>query len=61
MESDKETMETLRHDFLVLNETNRRKVVDMTKFLVLTQDTIIPGFLEEKNLCDMSLETEKEK
>jgi hypothetical protein len=33
----------------------------MTRFLVLTQNTIIPGFLEEKGLVDMSIEMEKEK
>jgi hypothetical protein len=32
----------------------------MTKFLVLTQNTIIPGFLEEKSPVDMSIRAEKE-
>jgi hypothetical protein len=31
----------------------------MTKFLVLTQNTIVPGFLEEKSPVDMSVGTEK--
>jgi hypothetical protein len=31
----------------------------MTKFLVLTQNTIVPGFLEEKSPVDMSIGTEK--
>jgi hypothetical protein len=48
METDKEMAETLQRDFPVLNETNRKKVVEMTKFLVFTQNTIVPGFLEEK-------------
>jgi hypothetical protein len=61
MESDKEMGEILRHDFLVLNEANRRKIVDMTKFLVLTQDTIIPGLLEENGPVDMPIGTEKER
>jgi hypothetical protein len=33
----------------------------MTKFLVLTQNTIVPGFLEENSLVNMSIRTEKEK
>jgi hypothetical protein len=61
MEPHKEMTETLEQDFPVLNETNKKKVVEMTKFLVLTQDTIIPGFLEEKGLVDMSIGTEKER
>jgi hypothetical protein len=40
--------ETLQRDFPVLNEANRKKVVEMTKFLVLAQNTIVPRFLEEK-------------
>jgi hypothetical protein len=60
METDKEMTEILEQDFSVLNETNKKKVVEMTKFLVLTQNTIIPGFLEEKGPFDMSVEIEKE-
>jgi hypothetical protein len=48
METDKEMTEILQKDFFVLDEANKKKVVEMTKFLVLTQNTIIPGFLEEK-------------
>jgi hypothetical protein len=54
METDKEMTETLEKDFSILNEDNKKKVVEMTKFLVLTQDTIVPGFLEEKAPVDMS-------
>jgi hypothetical protein len=61
METDKEMAEIMRQDFPVLNETNRKNVVEMTKFLVLTQNTIVPGFLEEKSPVDMSIGTEKEK
>jgi hypothetical protein len=61
METDKEMRETLKQDFSVLNETNRKNVVEMTKFLVLTQNTIVPGFLEEKSHFDMSTGTEKER
>jgi hypothetical protein len=60
MEADKEMTETLKQDFSILNENNKKKIVDMTKFLVLTQNTIVPGFLEEKSPIDMSIGTEKE-
>jgi hypothetical protein len=60
MESDREMTEILQHDFSVLNESNRKHVVDMTKFLVLTQNTIVPGFLEEKSPADVSVGTEEE-
>jgi hypothetical protein len=33
----------------------------MTKFLALTQDRIVPGFLNEKGPVDMSIGTKKEK
>jgi hypothetical protein len=33
----------------------------MTKFLVLAQNTIVPGFLEEKSPVDMPVGTEKER
>jgi hypothetical protein len=39
----------------------RINIIEMTKFLVLTQNTIVPGFLEENGPVDMSIETEKEK
>jgi hypothetical protein len=61
VETDRELTETLQRDFPILNETNRKKVVEMTKFLVLTQNTIVPGFLEEKGPFDMSIGTEKER
>jgi hypothetical protein len=59
MEPDKEMMKTLEQDFSILNESNRKKIVDMTRFLVLTQNTIVPGFLEEKGPVDMSRGTDK--
>jgi hypothetical protein len=55
METDKEMREMLEQDFSVLNESNKKKVVEMTKFLVLTQNTIVPGFLEENGPVDMSI------
>jgi hypothetical protein len=44
-----------------LNEDNKKKIIDMTKFLVLTQNTIVPGFLEEKSPVDISRGAEEEK
>jgi hypothetical protein len=60
METDKEMTEVLRAEFSVLNEANRKKVVDMTKFLVLAQNNIIPGFLQEKGLNNMAVGIQKE-
>jgi hypothetical protein len=48
VETDREMKETLRQGFSVLNEANRKNVIEMTKFLVLTQNAIVPGLLEEK-------------
>jgi hypothetical protein len=48
-------IEVLRAEFSILNEANRKKIVDMTKFLVLTQNDIVPGFLQEKALNDMAM------
>jgi hypothetical protein len=45
---DKEMTETLWQDFTTLNEVNRKNVIEMTKFLILTQNTVVPGFLKEK-------------
>jgi hypothetical protein len=48
METDKEMMEILLQGFVGLNEVNKKNIIEMIKFLVLTQNTIVPGFLEEK-------------
>jgi hypothetical protein len=53
METDKEITEILEQDFSVLNENNKKNVIEMTKFLILTQNTIVPGFLEEKEVIDI--------
>jgi len=37
--------EAFNPDFLALSPENRRKVVEMTKFLVLAQETIVPAML----------------
>jgi hypothetical protein len=48
MKTNEEMMETLQQDFPALNDKNKKNVIEMTKFLVLTQNTVVPGFLEEK-------------
>ncbi|GHU76412.1 hypothetical protein FACS189461_3950 [Spirochaetia bacterium] len=50
METDKEMTENMRQDFSVLNEANRKNVIEMTKFLIRTQNTVVPGLLKEKGL-----------
>jgi hypothetical protein len=60
METDKEMMKILQKDFSVLNESNKKKIVDMTKFLVLAQNTIVPGFLEDDSPVDMPAGTKKD-
>jgi hypothetical protein len=52
MAADKKMTENLRQDFSALNEANKRKIVDITKFLVLTQNTIIPRLLNENAHAD---------
>jgi len=37
--------ETLNKDFSALTDDNQKSVLEMTKFLVLTQNTIIPEML----------------
>jgi hypothetical protein len=59
VEADKKMTETLNTGFLTLTAENKKKIVDMTKFLVLTQNTIIPGFLEEKSPVDISIGEDK--
>jgi transcription antitermination factor NusG len=49
METDKEMTEILKQYFVSLTEGNKKNVVEMTKFLVLTQNTIVPGFFKEKS------------
>ena len=38
--------ETLNKVFSVLTEENRNSVIEMTRFLVLTQNTIVPELLK---------------
>ena len=41
--------ETLNEDFTALTEENRKSVIEMTRFLVLTQNTIVPKLLTSEN------------
>jgi hypothetical protein len=43
-----ETMnEILNKDFSALTEKNKKSIIDMTKFLVITQNAIVPEILHE--------------
>ena len=58
MAADSKMMDNLRQDFSALNETNKRKIIDMAKFLVLTQNTIIPRLLKENASSDIPAHTQ---
>jgi len=45
MEEKINSMETLNNDFSVLTEENRESVIEMTKFLIITQNTVVPELL----------------
>jgi hypothetical protein len=45
MNQEEKQLQDLNKEFTSLNEMNRENIVNMTKFLVLTQDTIIPEML----------------
>jgi hypothetical protein len=55
METDKEMVEILKQDFSTLNEATRKSIIEMTKFLVLTQNTIVPEILHK----DQNITVEK--
>ena len=38
-------VQTLNNDFSALTEENRKNVIEMTKFLIMTQNTIVPELL----------------
>jgi hypothetical protein len=44
-EREETTIEYANRGFLMLTKENRQKVIDMLKFLVLTQNTVIPEVL----------------
>jgi hypothetical protein len=47
MEEEKDLQETLNTDFSALTEKNKKSVLEMTKFLVLTQNAIVPSMLAD--------------
>ena len=55
MKQAENPFQTLNNDFSVLTEENRRSVIEMTKFLIITQNTIIPELL---NPAKTQLKTE---
>ena len=61
MAEDKKITEILRQNFSALNEANKRKIIDMTKFLVLTQNTIVPRLLKENAPVDMPAHTHEDR
>ena len=48
--------DTLNKDFSALTEENKKKVLEMTKFLVLTQNTIVPEVLNVSHNGEQGLE-----
>jgi hypothetical protein len=52
-------MKILEQDSFILNECNKKNIIEMTKFIILTRNTIVSGFLEENSPVDMSIRTEK--
>jgi hypothetical protein len=61
VETDREMAEILEQDFPALNEANKKGVIEMAKFLVLTQNSIIPGFLGESGPAGTSTHPQEEK
>jgi hypothetical protein len=52
---EKDLNKTLNKDFSSLNEKNKKSVLEMTKFLVLSQNNIIPSMLNETPPADAPL------
>jgi len=42
-----EDMEVMNKDFACLSKENRQKVLDVTKYLALTQNTVVPAILQK--------------
>ena len=40
-----DSVQMLRSDFSVLTEENRKSVIEMAKFLIITQNNIVPELL----------------
>jgi hypothetical protein len=47
MEAEMDLKDALNNDFLALNERNRKNILEMTRFLVITQEKIVPSMLNE--------------
>jgi len=43
-----EDMEAMNKDFACLSKEDRQKVLDVTKYLVLAQNTVVPAILQKK-------------
>ena len=41
-------MKEMNNEFSCLTEENKEKILDMTKYLVFTQNTIVPAILQRK-------------
>jgi hypothetical protein len=41
-------IKSMNKEFSYLSEENKKRVLDMTKFLVLTQNSIVPAILQKK-------------
>jgi len=58
MEDARNGIQTLNNDFSILTDENRKSVIEMIKFLIITQNAIVPEllhidkseFIEEKSL-----------
>jgi len=52
MKESGNSIQTLNHEFSLLTEENRQSVIEMIKFLIITQNNIVPGFFnfDKKNL-----------
>ncbi|GHV39429.1 hypothetical protein AGMMS49546_11450 [Spirochaetia bacterium] len=45
-------IETLQKDFSALTEENKKNIIEMTKFLVITQNKVLPSMLEQEDEPD---------
>jgi hypothetical protein len=50
MKDTGDSIQILNNDFSMLTEENRESVIEMTRFLIITQNTIVPELLHlDKN------------
>ena len=45
MKDDGDSIQTLNNEFSVLTEENRKSIIEMAKFLIITQNNIVPELL----------------